>query len=649
MPNRPSGRSIRHSKDDCSQLHNRGDCWRKGAENSWVLDTERQSQPTTGKNQSGHLDSCRIRLNGASQWCDFMVERQRQLQGNQAQGKSVAFKFVLPDSQGFCVRSDFLERRLDGCEHIVAARCFLKPRQEFRRVVEAGSQSPQAASLPALLSHAVGAVVCRDTASLAAVEDELPNRLSFPWTAPSSPPPMKRVAWVKGRWNMDHSRRIWEAASALGIAVVVVDEEGHWLQDPQWSHLREGFIPARLDPDSGFVERLVAAIRSYGKPIHGITTVSNKRMVGVARACERLGLPTSPAASFAVAADKYRSREMEPRSDVSAFKVGSAEDLRARLASHDLPAFQYPVVVKPCIGWGSECISKVRDDDALVQAVEKASARHRTSPIQRSDVMIESYVEGPEIDANIVLLNGEIVFCEVGDDFPSAADYPHNRWDDPFLETSMVLPSKLPPDEIEIVRTSLHQTLLRQGFRTGVFNCEGRVRYSCMRYTVRDGREDLFETEDADAERESPSFYLHEINARPPGYYGNVASNLTHGVDYYALDLLWAVGDTGRFRSLACTFQRGPQWWLVITLIPEDRQGIMKTPDACRDFLEKHDDLRALVPDYMTYKKGGSRLDGPKASQLSFVGYFSVVSRKSREDALETARRIRREFDYELA
>lgn len=623
---------------------------------SWTLDLVLNRRPglntrrdsLLGTSDHNGLSSSSINLDASSPGSRFVLESLRRLGEPGARDNAIAIKFIFPDCSGFCVRSDFLARRLDGFNAVVLTQGFLKPRQEISCAALPSNDSLHPALLPQLLFNAVGAMIVKDIDALGRTEAELDNRLSFPWISRSFPP-LKRVAWVAGRYNMDHSKRIWEAASAVGIAVVIIDKEGHWLQDPQWDYIREGFISANLDPDQGFVDRLVSAVNSYGKPIHGIATVSNKRMVGVARACEKLGLPTSPSESFIIAADKFRSREIEPPSDMTSFRVNNVEDLKDRLSSREFLPIQYPVVVKPCIGWGSECIAKVHAENELIQAVEKASERHRTSPIQRSDVMIESYVDGPEIDANVVLLDGNIVFFEVADDFPSLADESRNKWDDPFQETSMVLPSKLPQDEIDVICSSLHQTLLRQGFKHGVFNCEGRVRYSHMRYTVQKGVEDLYENDQHEGEHKTPSFYLHEINARPPGYYGNVASNLTYGVDYYALDLLYAAGDMERYRSLAQPFTRGPQWWLVIAVIPEEKEGVMKTADSCKEFLQRSGDLNELVPDYMTYRKGGSKLEGPNASHLDFIGYFSVVSRKSREDSLQSAGRIRREFTYELA
>lgn len=596
--------------------------------------------------EGGGLTLPTIYTDSSSPWCRFVIDvLERWMQRPEARDKAIAIKFILPVRSGFCVRSDFLERRLDGFEAVTLAQGFLQPRQEIHYL--ALPSKVEASSLPSMLLYSVGALLLKDFNDLGRTEAELNNRLSFSWISPSCPT-LKRVAYVRGRWNIDHSERIWEAARSLGIILVIIDNEDHWLQDVKWAHLREGFIPANLDPDEGLVDRLVAAIRSYGKPIHGITTVSNKRMVAVAQACERLGLPTSPSESYAIAADKFRSREIEPKSDVTAFRVLSTDDLRRRLCSEEVSPIHYPVVVKPCIGWASECVSKVHTEEELLQAVEKASSRHRESSIRRGDVMIESYIGGPEIDANIVLLNGTVIFFEVADDFPSTADRAHSEWQDPFQETLMAFPSQLPRDEIEMIRNSLHETLLRQGFKHGIFNCEGRVRNSRMRYGTRDGIEDLLEDESRRQEEVTPSFYLHEINARPPGYYGNVSCNLTYGVDYYALDFLYAVGDMDRFRALAYPFERGPQWCLVITMMPERREGIMKTPDACRQFLEYNSDINDSVAGYMTWKKGGSKLQGPNASQLGFVGYFYVISRTTRSEALRIASGIRRDFNYEV-
>ncbi|KAI2610541.1 glutathione synthetase ATP-binding domain-like protein [Hypoxylon sp. NC1633] len=607
-----------------------------------VLNSKAHSSPPGER----HPEAASVFLDSTSPWGGFVLNLLQSSKRAGAESDIIAIKFILPDSAGFCVRSDFLHIRLAGCDPVVTHRGFLVPRQEIIPTTLPDSDL-HASLLPEILSSAIGALHVKDLGSLGATEAELDNRLSFPWVTPTCPP-FKRLVYVRGRYNLDHSARIWEAAKALGIAVVVIDSEGHWLQKPEWAHLREDFIPLNVDADEGLADRLVDAVRSYGKPIHAINTASNKRLVAVARACERLGLPTEPSEAYRISVDKFKQREIEPSAEVTALRVKDLQDLKDRLSSGQFPSLHYPLVVKPCVGWASECVAKVHTEEELIQATEKASDRHRTSPVGRSDVMIETYIEGPEIDANLILLDGEIAFFECSDDFPSTADHAQSKWEDSFQETAMVLPTGLPVNEVDEIRTSLHQTLLRQGFRNGVFNCEGRVRNSGMAYTIRNGVEDLFEVEQPEGKSKKPNFYLHEINARPPGYFGNVASNITYGVDYYCLDLLFAIEDWERIRALTQPFKKAPQWWLVITIIPEGKEGVMKTGDAGKEFLEKNDDLNAAVVDHMTWKKAGSRLQGPKAPQLGFVAYFSVASRKGRDEAVRLFRRVAREFSYEL-
>lgn len=211
----------------------------------------------------------------------------------------------------------------------------------------------------------------------------------------------------------------------------------------------------------------------------------------------------------------------------------------------------------------------------------------------------------------------------------------------------MVLPTGLSSNEIQVTKDSLHQSLLKQGFRTGVFHCEGRIRYASKAYDKRGGLVDLYPS-DQSYDNKEPSFYLHEVNVRPGGYFVSIATLLTYGVDYYANHMLAALGDLDRCRALSVPFSRGAQWWLQVAIIQEDKGGVMKTPDAGKEMLERHADLRLAVVDYKTTKKKGDKLLGPRAKVFSYLAYFSVVSRRSREDCLRLAQKVRSSFKYEI-
>lgn len=568
----------------------------------------------------------------------------RVIQSSSSSSSQVAISYILPIKSGFCVRSDFLERRLEGYSDALSVQGFLEPRQRIDALDDHCSENYSIVSLQDYLPLSVGAVHVACPQNLPRLKEELANRLAFPWISPD-PIPEKRIAWIRGYEDLESGKRIWEAVRALGIKLVLLDRNGHWAQqdDERWNHLREGFIPISLTADDAFVDRIVAAVRSYDKPIDNLVTCFNPGLVAAAQAREILGFHTTPAESYIIAADKFRTRDLETDSE-EAFTVSDLQELHSRLSSSLRPPIEYPLIAKPCMGWGSEGVSKVRNREELIAAVAQISDRHITGPYPRTNTIMEPYVDGPEVDVNVVLIDGDIVFFEVADDFPKTGDKTESA---SFLETSMVLPTALSAKEVEIAKKSVHQSLLRQGFKTGVFHCEGRIRHSASTYKLQQGLIDLYPNVQGHEGKE-PSFYLHEINARPGGYFVSSATLLTYGVDYYACHMLAAIRDHDRCRGLSIPFLRGPQWWMEVVIIQEDKEGVMKTEDAGRDMMEAHSDLKEAVVDYKTHKKKGDKLNGPHAALFTYLAYFSVMSRNSRADCLRLAEKVRQSFKYEI-
>ncbi|KAK3332274.1 hypothetical protein B0T19DRAFT_439126 [Cercophora scortea] len=586
-------------------------------------------------------------------------------------------RFVFPFLSGTVCRSDFIPQRLECCELVGHAASFLEPLQIVEPVPVARRGDHDGASavgpgLEQLLSKALGAIRLKPSASFTELDDEMRSRLSYPWLVPG-PISRRRVAWIQGREDIDCIERALKAAGALGIALVVMDEPGHWLQAPNspWAYLRESFVEIDLTADDGLAQRVVDAVRAYPEPIDGLVTISDVRLASIARACCMLGLPTEDPEAYDIAADKGATRMLEQAAcgaTESSVLASAAEygPFMKQMHSSGSLKHMYPLVVKPVVGWCSDCVSKVSDDGELEVAVQKASARHASSAKPSTAVVVEPYVDGPEVDINFALLDGAVLFYEVNDDFPSSADL-HDSGDLDsranlnFQETQNVMPSALPAEEITAIRDQVLASILRMGFRTGVFHCEARVRNSHVKYERdHDGIFDLVrkpEHSDSDSDSDPDRLplqalevYLHEVNARPPGYLESVAVALTYGVDYYALRLLMAAGPAEhvRLRALSHPFLGGPQFHLSVMIIQQTQAGIMKSEDAAREFLDKHPQLKDHVVDYYTRKKAGDVLEGPDASALWWIAFLSVVSRTSRMDLLKRVKFVQEHFDYQV-
>ncbi|KAL3295059.1 glutathione synthetase ATP-binding domain-like protein [Colletotrichum asianum] len=543
-------------------------------------------------------------------------------------------RLLFSTDAGTIIRPDFLSYRLHGLEDAHKITSFLAP------LYPVASTSPDQAinvttkdDFLSLLRSSVDGVIARSTN------------------------PKDTLQTLRARRaNIDASRQFHQAARALGITLVVLDEPGHWIEDDAGphAHYREAFVPISIAADEGLTQRVVDAVRAYPHPVHGVVCISDVRLPLIASACEILGLPTSSSAAYARAGNKGVSREIEAAAsgEEDGFVLQTAEELDAALAEKG-KGLRYSLIVKPCTGWNSDCVVKARDEGELRAAVKRASDRHATSAARSTSVVIEPYIDGPEVDANFIVLNGEVLFCDVTDDFPCSADIPGMDGTKAanFMETLMDVPSALPVEERAMMQDSLAKSIARLGFESGVFHCEARVRGSRAYYAVDpdDGFLDLRIRQDVSAE--APSCYLHEVNARPPGYINCAAALFAHGVDYYAIRLLLSLGseEDARVRALSKPFLHGvPQYTLGISVLAPTKAGVMGSDDAVKEFLEANSDLQRHVVHYQTVKEKGEVVQGPESSELWCVGYVIVASRKGRKECLRLDREIRERFTYKL-
>jgi biotin carboxylase len=544
---------------------------------------------------------------------------------------------------------------MNGCILPDRVTGFTKPRQPVKAIPPLAGLD-HADQLRMLLDSAVGALLIRaESHELLAekttqLEDELVNRLSLEWFQPNAIP-YRRIALIEAR--PDYAS--YEAVKAMGIGLIVLDKPGSWMQDPNgpYAHLRECFIPFDFNPDTGFKDRLKEVMQRID--VDGIITRVEPLFAMIAEVCEELGLPTAPPEAVQRGIDKHAQRQLA--NEDSSLRVSSVAELQQALQQdQDLrsrPWFRFPLVVKPCLGDASQCVTKVSTTDELVQAVAKIQTRVLGVEGSRqitSDALIEPYVGGPEIDANLVLWDGKLLFSEISDDFPSTADREDATMQDDFQETMFVYPSKLPRREQDAVTAALHRSVLRMGFTSGIFHVEARVRNSSMHYVRRDdGITELVER--ATSPEQQPGdvdVFLLEVNARPPGYTGMMAAAYTYGVDYYALHALCAVGDEARFKALSQPFLRGPQYTSALVLIMPERGGVLRSGDPGEELRRTRPDLMAKIPIYREMYAQGEEVPAPDGPWMRYVSCVVVVSREGREDLLQTVEDLRRCWKHEV-
>lgn len=180
-------------------------------------------------------------------------------------------------------------------------------------------------------------------------------------------------------WFFDSDEPTWQAPYIVGSTVVDV-----------------------FDPDA-----LVAAARAVARsePVAGLFCYDEALILPSAHVIEALGLPGMDVATVERCRDKSMTRRAlseagipQPRS----VAVRSLAEARSTAAS-----IGYPLVLKPRALGASQGVVKVRDPSELQSAYAAARrAFYEGVPLYEDGVLVEEYMDGPEISVDGVVADG---------------------------------------------------------------------------------------------------------------------------------------------------------------------------------------------------------------------------------------------------
>ena len=367
---------------------------------------------------------------------------------------------------------------------------------------------------------------------------------------------------------------IFEKARELGVRSIVLDGPDSWAQSLVAEGVIEKFVPVDFgDADAVFERALsgvLAARAAVGGELDGVCTFCEMAVPLVSRLAERLGLPCNSPAAVDAARDKSSTRKVmeaaglpNPRS----FLIEDAAQI-AEAAAH----VGFPAVIKPIFGAASIGVVRVNSEEELVAAYKRvqkemssarivagalqqgadedeveastsgadaakaataangaaaaaaaaapaaapaapsASASASASTWIKTTLMVEEYLDGPEVDVDLVLSEGAPVYGSITDNWPTVEPY--------FNETGSNCPSILPAEQqrelVDLAVRSVHAL----GLSIGVFHVE-------LKQTSRGAR-------------------LIEVNCRMGGGPVRATNLLVWGVDLVEEHLLTAAGIPSR-------------------------------------------------------------------------------------------------------
>ncbi|GLC35522.1 hypothetical protein PLESTB_000198500 [Pleodorina starrii] len=365
-------------------------------------------------------------------------------------------------------------------------------------------------------------------------------------------------------------RFIFEKAKELGLRTVVLDGPDSWVRLLEKEGIVEKFVPIDFTDVDTVFDRCLQAIKEVRSTIgglDGITTFCEMAVPLASRLAEKLGLPCNSPEAVDNARDKHATREIMGKAGLPTprhYKVVSEADV-AKAAAH----VGFPAVIKPISGAASIGVIRANNEEDLLKAFRKVQhdmsrARIVAGALVEGDdegsdnvasgnaggwiqleLMVEEYLDGHEVDCDLIFDNGRPVYGAITDNWPTVEPY--------FNETGSNCPSVLPKaHQVELMELAV-RSVQSLGFRLGVFHVE-------CKYTSRGAR-------------------LIEVNCRMGGGPVRDTNLLVWGVDLVEEHLMACAGIPVR-----PPVARKPLKQMAEYTINAQKTGILKHVD----FLERY-------------------------------------------------------------
>jgi len=259
-------------------------------------------------------------------------------------------------------------------------------------------------------------------------------------------------------------RFILQRLKKLGMTVVVLNKEknwansyvDHWILADTFNHTESLQQVDRFISENGYIK------------IDGVVTFWEDDVLLASKIADKfgfIGIPFKVSKNFR---NKYLFRELCIENNIPAPKfklIKSDKDI-----DYIGQNFYFPVVIKPAYGSSSAFVIKAEDKDELVstyQYIKKAMPTSVESALaDGSELLVEEYIEGDEVDIDILIQNGRIKYCSVSD---------NSKTNEPFfIETRHTIPSSLPEKDQEELMQMADETLEKLGVENGCIHFEAK-------------------------------------------------------------------------------------------------------------------------------------------------------------------------------
>lgn len=258
---------------------------------------------------------------------------------------------------------------------------------------------------------------------------------------------------------------ILQKIKKMGLKIIVLHKEKNWAEP----YVDKWIIADTTNHNESMQEVGKFIANNTKCKIDGIVTFWEDDVLLTSKLIDKYNFIGIPYAMAQKARSKYLFREFCSGNGLPypKFKIiRSEEDISLAMKN-----MKFPMVIKPVYGSSSAFVIKVENKKELKETYEyvkrKISPDFESSLTDSMEIMVEEYIDGEEVDVDILIQNGRMKFMSISDNNVTKEPF--------FIETGRCTPSNLPDKDQEDLESMSDEILEKLNIQNGCIHLEAKV------------------------------------------------------------------------------------------------------------------------------------------------------------------------------
>ncbi len=261
-------------------------------------------------------------------------------------------------------------------------------------------------------------------------------------------------------------RFIFQKAKNLGIKIVLLNTENNWA-NRYCDHL----INADTYDHAAAITKVEEFLDSKTCEINGAVTFVEDDLPLLAKLCEKFGWIGNSFESSINCRNKLKTRQILEQKGLGKYSMPFAQVRSQRDIERACQKTGFPCVLKPAWGASSQFVVRVNDIKEAKNTLRyiQNTMSPQFDPIfsYGTEILCEGYIDGAELDVDVLLQDEKIKFFSFTDNFPTKEPF--------FVEAGDAMPSRHEDAILEKMLEMAKETIAAFELKNGALHIEAKI------------------------------------------------------------------------------------------------------------------------------------------------------------------------------